>query len=474
MKLTVLVPSEDYRASAGARIRYGGLAEGLVAAGITLRLESLADFSPSTTDCDVLLISKCHDARSIIAANIVSRRGKLVGIDLFDDYFSQKSDSRLVRYRQWLREVLKECDFCLCSTEPMAEVVRGYAPDLPIHVVNDPARDHDPAEACGLADAKAAEARRDRIIRAVWFGVGDNPYFPVGLTDLFAHSPALSQLARRGMAVELTVLTNRRALRSDGLELIARLPVPCTVIEWSEVAERQVLERSLLAFLPVGAEAFSAAKSLNRAWTALTYGCQVLSQGLPLYAALDPLIYRDTDELLSDLEEGSLRLSRETLSSYRSRLHAVGSANTETERLSLFLRRLVVTPVSNAARICVVHGLATRAEVHHLTRAVDGLSIASPYCTAKLDFDVYFSGSPGRLKMALSSRGLDNLRNRSLRNSSKYQSPEKPEPAPVSHQLATYTPTMGEIRRQLEEAFGPVRVIVSETSRLPLAADAEV
>jgi hypothetical protein len=459
MKLTVLVPSEDYRSSAGARIRYGGLGHGLAAAEVALRLESIASFDPATTDCDALLISKCHDARSIMAAAIMSRRGKLVGVDLFDDYFSQTTDSRLTRYREWLTDLLEECHFCLCSTEAMANAVRRYQPELSIHVVNDPARDHTALEVCRLADAKWNEAQRDNTIRTTWFGVGDNPYFQVGLTDLYAHSAALSELSRTGMAVELTILTNRRALRPEGLELISRLPVPCNVREWSEDVEREVLEKSLVAFLPVGSEAFSAAKSLNRAWTALSYGCQVLSVGHPLYTALEPLIYRDSAALLSDLSMGPLRLSSENVAVLQEKRTAVGSAETEALRLAEFLQCLVPAAPSDSPRICVVHGLSTRGEVHNLAHSIGALSVASPYCTAKLSFDVLFSGFPPEMKMIKGSAKSAELTPRSVAG----------PPVPVSYQLATYAHAMDEIRRQLDRTFGPVRMIVSETSRVPLS-----
>lgn len=459
MKLTVLVPSDDYRSSAGARIRYGGLAQGLAAAKIALSLESIGSFDPSTADCDALLISKCHDARSIIAAAIMSRRGKLVGVDLFDDYFSQTTDSRLTRYREWLAELLEECDFCLCSTEAMASAVRRYQSDLSIHVVNDPARDHSALEVCRMADTKSKVAQRENMIRTTWFGVGDNPYFQVGLTDLYAHSGALIELTRGGMAVELTILTNRRALRPEGLELISRLPIPCNVREWSEEVEREVLEESLVAFLPVGAQAFSAAKSLNRAWTALSYGCQALSVGHPLYAALEPFIYRDPGALLADLSRGALRLSTQNLAIFQEKRTAVGSAETEALRLAHFLRSLVPASRSDSPRICVVHGLSTRGEVHNLAQSVGALSVASPYCSAKLSFDVLFSGLPPEMKMINASGKSVDPPPRSVAG----------PPVPVSYQLATYANSMDEIRRQLDRTFGPVRMIVSETSRVPLS-----
>lgn len=489
MKLTVLVPSEQYRSSAGARIRYGRMIQGLAAVDVAMRLESIEHFDPSTSDCDALLISKCHDARGLIAAAVMSRRGKLVGVDLFDDYFSQTEDSRLIRYREWLSELLKDCSFCLCSTDAMTKVVADYEPDLPTHVVNDPAREHDLEEVQRLGDRKLREAVRDGIIRVAWFGVGDNPYFPVGLTDLFSHAAVLQELGCGGIAVELSVVTNRRALTADGLEMLSRLPVPATAIEWSEEAEQEVLERSLLAFLPVASQPFSTAKSLNRAITALSYGCQILSVGHPLYAALDPLIYRDAGEFLVHVEQGKLRHSSERWDIYLEKLKALGSAETEVSRLADFLMSLTPNPASSGVPVCLVHGLSTRAEAHLLIKAVGGLSIASPYCSANLDFDVHFHGLPPRMRMSVARRASikavagASRTEPSLAPSSKGSERRLDQlllaqagtgtKAPLAYQLATYARSMAEIDRRLTEYFGPVRVIISETSRLPVSSARE-
>jgi hypothetical protein len=489
MKLTVLVPSDDYRSSAGARIRYGGIAQGLSGEGIALELESIASFDPATADCDALLISKCHDARSVLAAAVLSRRGKLVGVDLFDDYFSQTEDSRLIRYRDWLADLLQECDFCLCSTEAIAGVVRSYSSDVSTHVVNDPAREHSVDAVLRAVQTKLEEANSTGVIQVAWFGVGDNPYFDVGLTDLFAHSSALSDLTHGGKRVNLTVLTNRRALRADRLELMSRLPVPYNIMEWSEALERDVLDRSLLAFLPVSAQRFSSAKSLNRAFTAFSHGCQVLSVGHPLYAALEPLVYRDARSLLSDLSHGTLRLSASHSALYREKLQALGSAEVEALRLSEFLKSLIPSPAREDSRLCVVHGLSTRAEVHHLTRSLRGLSVASPYCSADLDFDVSFRGQPPEMTMVVdrqpspdvppSANSKSHRESRigrgtflNLPSRSPQRAANKPPAGsslPVSYQLATYSRSIREIERQLKEVFGPIRLIISETSRLPVS-----
>ena len=76
MKLSVLVPSQEYKSYAGARIRYDRIASELARMGIETELEDIANFNPNATECDVLLISKCHDARSLVVAAAVSRRGR--------------------------------------------------------------------------------------------------------------------------------------------------------------------------------------------------------------------------------------------------------------------------------------------------------------------------------------------------------------------------------------------------------------
>ncbi|QIK78088.1 hypothetical protein G7077_03330 [Sphingomonas piscis] len=471
MKLIVLVPSRNYQSSAGARVRYGRLAAGLQAHGIFLQLQPINDFNPLIADFDALVISKCHDARSLLAAAAASGRGKLVGVDLFDDYFSQHADSRLLRYRDWLRAILQDCHFALCSTPPLAEVTRQYSPDLPVHVVNDPAPSQSVWEILSLADRKAEEASRTGAIRACWFGVGDNPHFEIGLADLSAHSSAVLELSQ-AVKVELSVLTNRRALDADGLDMLAGLPIDLTLLEWSETAEQEVLQRADLAFLPVSPALFSRAKSLNRAFTSLAFGCQILSVGHPLYEALDPLIYRDPAVYLADLRAGTLRLSVTRKDEYCRHLEELGSEDTEAVRLSSFLATLEPPQLKKEQpRICVVHGMATRAEVHNFTAGIGGLSVASPYCSAELDFDVDFRRVP------LGEAFLGSERRRGFRRFWRRRADDRPAGFPkndrgapsVAFEMATYGHTMRQIATRLAEMLGPVRIILSETARIPVS-----
>ena len=489
MNLSVLVPSEDYKSFAGARIRYDRVAPHLADLGITLSLEEIGQFSPRETSADAVLLSKCHDARSLMAATVLRERGKLVGVDLFDDYFSQSEDSRLTRYRSWLADLVPHCDFALTSTKPMADVVREYRRELRVHVMNDPAPLGEGAGLSTLIAEKVRLARETGRIRLAWFGVGDNSYFPIGLRDLATCGPVLNELGRSGLDVNLTVLTNVRALDAEGLAIIGALPVSTRLEEWSGDKERAVLADALVALLPVNAQPFSVAKSLNRAVTALSAGCQVISTGYPLYDPFESLIYRDASTLLDDLARGTVRFANGAIEDFRTALERVASPEAEARHLGSFLGELVPCAPKERVPLTLVHGHNTRTEAHKMVRSLDGLSVASPFCTAPLDFDVLFHPSPTGIIMFVSRRASMRLLShvqRRLRGKievrgeaylqvpdlaagrplRRHAAPNNGEQLPIAFQVATYELWMREVAHRLQAGFGPSRVIYSETSPL--------
>lgn len=487
MKIGVLVPSAEYKDYAGARIRYGRTAPQLAERGIGLALHDIGEFDPRRPGCDILIVSKCHDARSLAAAAIVAQSGRLVGVDLFDDYFSQRSDSRLARFRGWLSQILGHCHFALCSTPAMAAVVETYRSGIPKHVMNDPAADLSLDRLADVLKRKLAAAHDQRRIKVAWFGVGDSPYFPIGLQDLAAFGNRLVELNRTGMDVELTVLTNARALTAQGLASLHRLPVRTHIEAWTEEREEQLLAEALVAFLPVGGQAFSTAKSLNRAVTALSAGCQVLSVGYPLYESFGPLLYRNPSDLLADLDAGSLRLSPDRIAIYAETMENLASPVREAERLAGFLEGLAPPQPPGNSPLALIHGHSTNGAAHKMVQDVNGLSVASPYCTAPLGFDVVFRGGTGGLTMLVSEKASKRLKARlqeKLRPGEKLSGrkflelPGKgasPQPidwsgAPLPFQLATYRHSIDEIARRVVESFGECRLILSETSALPFAA----
>jgi hypothetical protein len=491
MNIRVLIPSEEYRAYAGARIRYGRLAAELQECGIALTLQDIGEFAPEHETTDALLISKCHDARALVAAAAAYQRGQLVGVDLFDDYFSQTGDSRLVRYRNWLKQLLGTAHFALCSTPALAEVVEAFRPSLPVHVVNDPAVDLRMDDIAQLLASKLATTRNELTIRLAWFGVGDNPHFKVGLSDLAAYSDMLHRLTRSGFDVELSVLTNARALTAENLAMIGQLPVRTQVHEWTEQREKELLADAFACFLPVNAQRFSSAKSLNRAVTALSGACQVISAGHPLYATLGDLIYRDPDKFLSDLARGSMQHSSAGIGRFQATVDAVASPSAEAAKIAEFLADLDPSPLGDAGPVALVHGYATSGAAHKSVRALKGLSVASPYCAAKLNFDVIFRAADARLLMLMSDHAAKLLPPsvrktlepvRSNKDHKLWVVPKAGNPdaelayedakwhsKPLPFQLATYQRTMTEIGERLQGLFGPCRLFLSESSPLPFS-----
>lgn len=490
MRLKVLVPSEEYRSYAGARIRYGRLAPELGKLGIELELQDIGSFEPGESTTDALLISKCHDPRSLVAAAAARQRGSLVGVDLFDDYFSQRGDSRLTRFRTWLGQLLPLCTFAFCSTPQMAEVIRRYRHNLPVHVINDPAPSADFRDLSDLLAAKLEIAKNEQRIELAWFGVGDNPHFSVGLNDLAAFSGMLHGLTETGVDVRVTVLTNERALTGEGLALVGSLPVKAEVKLWSEESERDLLGSSFACFLPVNGQPFSAAKSLNRAVTALSAGCQAISVGYPLYEVLGDLIYRDLESFRADFAKGTMRHSATNFQIFCSAMEVVASPSKEAAGIAEFFGSIGAEPETEAGPIALIQGQSPNGLAHKTVKALKGLSVASPYCPPALGFDVVFRGRPGGVTMLVSEGATPRLvpeMRQSLRVSTMVSDrkfwlvPDKTASdtsfgeewhgAPVPFQMATYAGSMKRIRERIVQAFGPCRILLSENSQLPFSPE---
>jgi hypothetical protein len=369
----------------------------------------------------------------------------------------------------------------------MAGIADRYRPGIAVHVMNDPASDLHMEELPQVLARKLRQAQDSERISVAWFGVGDNPHFPVGLHDLASFAGVLDDLLRSGLDVELRVLTNQRALTANGLALIQKLPVRTRLEEWTQEAEQELLASAFLAFLPVNAQPFSAAKSLNRAVTALTSGCQVLSAGYPLYDQLGPLIYRDSAELVQDLARGTMRLSAERMPVYRQIMEKLASADAEASCLAGFLTGLVRgTPDDRT--LVLLHGHSTSGAAHKLAQQVNGLSVASPCCNTRLGFDVVFKATATGLSMRVSEKAAKWLKPPGRKlvpvadgSEGAFLVPNDgtsmPGNAPVGKmeevslplQLASYRSWMEEMRTRVSAAFGPCRFIVAETSRLPFS-----
>ncbi|KGP64016.1 hypothetical protein EP47_03590 [Legionella norrlandica] len=400
--------SEDYLKQAGVRIRYRRIENALQHLGHELSIvpiQYLADKKDFSHDS--YLISKCYDARALVITCLLKNQKKMVGIDLFDDYFSQTNDNRFPKLRYWLCSILQYIDFILCSTPAIAEVANQLAMGQKIHIMNDSSPDIDKNVLQSAIQSKMDYFNQSKVLTVGWFGIGDNPYFPVGLKDLVAFSGELASLRDKEFDIQLEILTNQRAMTADALAMLRRIPVPYTVDDWTEEQEAALLARSMMCFLPVNAQNFSIAKSLNRAVTTLVSGTQVLSCGYPLYEKLSPFIYRDPQQLINDLKNGSLALRKETIPDLIEIMEQWASPELEAEKLAKFIETCNAgsSPCNlNKPLIAVIHGKNTLGEIHKFVQKVGVLSIASPFCKEKLNFDLRFSFNSDDLSIYISEK----------------------------------------------------------------------
>lgn len=487
MRIRVLVPGAAFLTTAGARIRYHRIQPHLERLGHSISLQEIDSFRlQPRPDCDVVLISKCYDARGLLAAASLRAQGILVGADFFDDYYSQKADSRFVHLRSWLAAMTGQLDLALCSTPHMRENLARLAPSLACHMMNDPYEVIDAAAIAGRVEAKLKRVQSSGVLEVGWFGIGDNSYFPVGLNDLEAQAGLLAGLRRYGLSPRLSIVTNRRAMTADRLQLLARLPVPWRLEEWSEEAEQRLIERSYACVLPVNCQPFSIAKSLNRAVTALSGGAQLLSAGYPLYEVFSDFLYRDAESVAADIRAGQPRLSRATLPALAALMDRHANPVGEVAALSAFLESLTVPSGSAAATtFAVLHGRSTLANVHKFAQSNGHLSVAGFHAGASLNYDVRPAIDPatGEAVVHLSAAAMKLLRpalasqarpatTASGRACHALPLPEGlPRPAAETTSplfetvaLATYRSAMADARRLINHLFDGVRVIVAETT----------
>ena len=378
MRLLVLVPTSIHKVTAGSRIRYDRL--GTADERFEITVESFEEVTAATLEtCDICIFSKTYSVEAITLAHQLRQAGKLIGIDVFDDYFSQIDDPRLLRFRMWLRCMAQLCQFALCSTNVMHDIVKHNAPGLPVHVVPDPFAEIDPASLAQTLASKLDRARTEGTIDVLWFGNGSNPFFTVGLHDIAAYCSSLADLASGSRGVSLTILTDGPSQTPANLALLTKLPVPYLLDTWSVEGERKALERAFVSFIPVNGQSFSRAKSFNRALTAISAGTQVLSPGFPLYRDLDPAIYTDALELLSDLDRGKFRLRGENVHEIAKTASRLSDSRMVANNLFLFLNDLSqVGGVGQGNKMAAAPSLPTQGIRRRLVTASPSTHLPSP------------------------------------------------------------------------------------------------
>jgi|GEM_PF-3563865 len=404
MKVTIVVPSREFLDSAGVRIRYQRFLEPALVQGVSINIAVIDDVARevSSFSCDCYIFCKTFSSEALILSCAMRRQGKMVGHDLFDDYFSQLGDPRLLRYRNWLREVLLFADFAIVGTAVLEKGIQTYLGQhgIATFVVRDPAPLFDLERALRLADSKISFARSSRELRIAWFGIGDNPFFPVGIDDLASCGGHLQKLRSAGWAVDLCIATNARALTADALGHMRYMLGEFCLEQWSVEKESELLDRSAVALLPVNGQSFSRAKSLNRAITALAHGAQILSVGYPLYSDIGALTYRDGAELDVDISNGRHRVGTQHKALIEQFISAfAGGSEFGRVLSSLWLQHRSHGRVGQCGTLVCVHGPGSSAQVHKLVVKAGGISVGSPYSNKNWNYQVRFEQQDGGLEM---------------------------------------------------------------------------
>ena len=398
--ICVVTQSAAFASSAGMRIRYERFIEGAAEEEYEISVHPIGELieGGAPLDHDAYVFCKTFTTEALLLAAALRRDGRRIGQDLFDDYFSQYDDQRLFQYREWLRQMAPFTDFAICTTPAMQEVLRPYL-DCPIAIVEDPVIGYDPIHVAAVTERKAARLARSEELRLVWFGIGDNPFFPVGIDDLTAPPTrgAIARLQALGWKTSLTVVTNDRALDARGLERLRALPTAIDLVEWSEAAEQVALRAADVALLPVSAQGFSRAKSLNRALTTLNHGCQVLSIGEPLYARLDAFLYRSVDALDADLRAGRPKVRSDTVGDLTRMLGDIANAFDASRAFAAAALDLPAGPLNDRRSLAVIHGRESSSGVRALAMRLRALSIRSPFSAVGGHFPVRFDVEGGRL-----------------------------------------------------------------------------
>lgn len=409
MKVGIVIPSDSFLTSAGVRIRYERFKECLGDGDVEIEyitLQQMVDLS--SAEYDALIFVKTFEISALLHARRFARAGVTIGQDIFDDYFSQFGDPRLRRFRNWLGYMAPVTDFLLCSTDRVARVVESYVPGVSAAVLDDPVSGFDPFMLADLTQRKIEHALATRTLSVAWFGIGDNPYFRVGIADLASTAGVLADLQNRGWNVSLRIITNRRPFNGTGAEALRRLSVPWEVVEWTEEVEVRELRAAFLAVVPVSCQSFSRAKSLNRAITALNAGCQVLNVGFPLYSPLSKLVYFSVEDLIRDLDAGECRINERSIAtifdSFREHANVYVAAN---KLKSTIAEACAGTGERRAHQFtCLINGEGSKIDGHKIIgkffsgqkgSARGGISVGTPFSNPNWNYDLRFVHSGNRI-----------------------------------------------------------------------------
>lgn len=397
-RICVLVSSDDAFRQARARNRYLPLSTELSKIGAELSIVPIGSIGHvRELTHDVYIVSECYDTLPLVLSQYLRRSGKLIGVDLVEDYFGAP-DVAGNPLSGWLSSMVEATDFLLCATPSLNAVAEQHAPGLPSHVLSARQPPCDAAKLALVLGDKLARFTRARRLTVAWLAMASHPLRPVDLVELGSFGEELARLGAPGVPVQLDVLTQGRVC-ANSLASLSRLGLPSEVHDWSEERQDAVLRNSLVLFLPVNAQASRSSLPESQAMAALLSGCQVLATGYPLPARLSPFVYRDAQQLRDDLLAVRPALSERNAAELVQLSGAAPLADAAPKLLE-FLRTVTKKETTsrglpNGPVAAVLHGGNSPASAHKDAQKFDALSVATPFALArKLNFHVRFVPRP--------------------------------------------------------------------------------
>lgn len=397
-RICVLVSSDDAFRQARARRRYLPLGSALSKLGAELSIVPIGSVGHvRELTHDVYIVSECYDTFPLVLAQHLRRSSKQIGVDLVEDHVSSTKAAG-DPLRGWLSSMVEASDFLLCATPSLEAVAEQHAPGLPRHVVGERLPPCDAATLALVLRDKLARFAQSRRLTVGWLATASHPLVPVELTELGSFGEELSRLGRRGVPVQLEILTQGR-VGADSLASLSRLGLPFEIHEWSEERYDALLRKSLAFFVPVDAQASRSSLPESHAIAALLAGSQVLATGYPLPPRLSPFVYRDARQLQDDLLAGGPALSERNAAELAQLSTAAPLEDAASELLTFLRAGAKTSAASQTANggpiAAVLHGRNSPVSAHKYAQKLEALSVATPFALAKkLNFHVRFVPRP--------------------------------------------------------------------------------
>lgn len=290
MTRLIWVVEDSSPTNAGITIRIKPVIKRLRSQGIEVSLVTFKDIVGSLLNASgdlakgTYLFSKPHKYEYLACMLALQNLGYRVGIDIFDNYYSESDALREFGVQSIWKNILREADFCIFSTPYLLKYASSLRIDSKyMYVIGDPVYPdwYDPLKI--KTSTKWEQFFREQShIDVIWFGIDSNPYFSAGISDIFCNISRLREFLlypswffNKKITHKIYICT-RDTLRSRKLVTeLYKIGINVEFVQWSNNVCTQLLEDSHAVFLPTNNNDFVLSKTHNRLVEALSHNCLV-------------------------------------------------------------------------------------------------------------------------------------------------------------------------------------------------------